>query len=156
MKTLLFSFMAISVLTLGEVAKAETPGLIEVPGNIETQTANIPTVEYVNKGLITAYQKAKELNTATQTDLNNLSIYVGAPSVEGGAAATGLTKQVEDLQVQISSTAYNGTAGIGIEGKDLYIVGLDADTSTDNKVYVFKNNQARELKIAEDWRVDEE
>ena len=81
MKKVLFSCMAISALMAGS-ALAEG-------------TSYIATKDYVDAGLNAVYTRVRNLNTSTQDDVDELTLYVGAPTVDE-TPGTGLTKRIED------------------------------------------------------------
>jgi hypothetical protein len=144
MKNVLFSFTALSILTATFAAHAET--------------SYLPTQEYVDTGLRAVHNQSKERDNALQNDIDELTIYVGAPAV-GDTPATGLTKQIDDLNTAIDivrqDTVYTGD-GTGIlvtDDRKVGITGLSPATGTNNRMYVFKNNMATELEIADTWIV---
>ena len=142
MKKYVYSFIAMYMLGV-------VPGLA---------TVSIPTQAYINDGLVEVYQRAKRLNTTTQTNINNLSNYVGTPSDSENPPTLSLTQQVEnlasDLDDVISETTYDGVNGVSITDDRLVSVyGLSETTRRNNKFYVFKNNVATELEVADTWYV---
>jgi len=142
MKKIICSFIAIY--TLGVL-----PGLAN-------PARTVPTKTYVDDGLVAVYTRAKNLNAATQQNVTNLSDYIGHHSdSETGTEATGLTKQVEDLTSDIINMSYTTDhRGVVItDDRAIGIHGLDETTSTNNKVYVFKNNVAAELAIEDTWSI---
>lgn len=119
------------------------------------ESAYVPTKDYVDDGIKAVYRKAKEADAAIQTDLNALSVYVGAPSTSS-APATGLTKQIEDLTAEVTLTTYSGN-GMGINvtaDKKIEIANLNGTTAEDGKPYVFRNNSASLLEVADTWEIE--
>ena len=144
MKNVLFSFTALSILTATFAVHAET--------------SYLPTQEYVDAGLRAVHNRSKERDNALQSDIDELTIYVGAPAV-GENPATGLTKQISDLNTEIDvirqDTVYsgNGTGVLVTDDRKVGVIGLSSATGTNNRVYVFKNNMATELEIADTWMI---
>ena len=121
-------------------------------------STSVPTKNYVDVGLQKVYERAKRLNSSTQDNIDVLTLYVGNPSdAESGMLATGLTKQVEDLSQGLTNvetkTLYTGNnRGVLVtDDRTIGIYGLTPSTGTNNKVYVFNNNVATELEIADTW-----
>lgn len=146
MKHVLFSFAALSIL-------ATMPAF-------STETTHLTTKGYVDTGLKEVYNRIKALNSATQNDLNELTIYVGAPSTDE-SPASGLTAQVEalsgDLNSMESRIVYTGD-GRGVlvtDDRKVSITGLTSNTGTNDKIYVFRNNIATELEVEDTWSIPE-
>lgn len=146
MKHVLFSFAALSIL-------ATMPAF-------STETTHLTTKGYVDTGLKEVYNRIKALNSATQNDLNELTIYVGAPSTDENPAS-GLTAQVEalsgDLNSMESRIVYTGD-GRGVlvtDDRKVSITGLTSNTGTNDKIYVFRNNIATELEVEDTWSIPE-
>ena len=144
MKTKIFSFMALLILTA-------MPAFAEETGN----SVHLPTQKYVNDGLIEVYQRAKNLNTATNTRITNLKDYVGDPSnSETNTPATGLTKKVEELSTNLAGFKYEGDEGRGIyvsDDRKIGVSGLTSVTGSDPRMYVFQGNTAVPLGTADTW-----
>ena len=135
MKKILFSWMVLSV---GLISSALAEG-----------TANLVTKSYVDSGLQYVYGKVQN----TQSDVDELTVFVGAPSV-GESPATGLTKRIEDLETGatgVNSFTGDGRGVIVTDDHKIGVIGLTQSTGTNNKVYVFKNNIATELEMADTW-----
>ena len=144
MKNVLFSFTALSILTATFAVHAET--------------SYLTTKEYVDAGLKAVHNRSKERDSALQSDIDELTIYVGAPAV-GDTPATGLTKQISDINATIDvvrqDAVYSGD-GTGVlvtDNRKVGITGLSSATGTNNRMYVFKNNMATELEIADTWMI---
>ena len=142
MKKTVFSFTALLILTATS-AFAES-------------TSYVATKQYVDAGLNAVYTRAKNRDTALQNDVDELTIYVGAPSV-GDTPATGLTKQIEEISTTVENLrndiVYTGNHnGVNVtDDRTVEITGLSPATGTNNRVYVFRNNTATELEIADTW-----
>ena len=141
MKKVLFSCMAMFMLAM---TSAFAEG-----------TAYIATKDYVDSGLQAVYTRIQNKNTSTQNDVDELTLYVGAPTV-GETAGSGLTKRIEDLETGLenvgSQVIYTGEGAILVTNdRQISIRGLDSSTSTDNKMYVIKNNMASALDVANTW-----
>lgn len=147
MKHVLFSFAVLSLL-------AVSPAFSEVP------VAHLTTKNYVDTGLKSVYSKIKALNTATQADLDELTVYVGAPAV-GDEPASGLTGQIDTLAADVRSiedrVVYtdNDSGVLVTADRKVGILGLDHNTKISDKMYLFKNNRAVELDVADTWSVPE-
>ena len=118
----------------------------------------IPVKEYVDSGLRAVYKRAKDLDAELNNNLNNLNTYVGSPSNTEGAPTVSLTQQIEGINNNLSGIegrlAYTSdNLGISIENRTIGIQGLSSSSGADNRVYVFKNNTATELDIADTWSV---
>lgn len=142
MKHTLFSLLALSVL-------ATTPAFSGEVG--------VVTKYYVDDGLKHVYNKAKEMDAAinnrlTQTNdkLDVLTLYIGAPS-DGETPTGSLTQRIEDLSDEINGIEYSGVNGVSVEDDEVSINGLSDTTAEDGKIYVFKNNTASELEVANTW-----
>ena len=59
-------------------------------------TAVVATKDYVDSGLQAVYTRAKNLTNTAQNDVDELTLYVGAPTVDE-TPGTGLTKRIEVL-----------------------------------------------------------
>ncbi len=146
MKNILFSFAALSIVAM-------TPAF-------STETTHLTTKGYVDTGLKEVYNRIKALNTATQNDLNELTLYVGAPATET-QAASGLTAQVEALSNDVNSMEgrivyYGDGRGVLVtDDRKVSITGLTSSTGTNDKIYVFRNNIATELEVADTWSIPE-
>lgn len=142
MKKTIFSFTALLILTATS-AFAES-------------TSYIATKEYVDAGLSAVYTRAKNRDAELQNDIDELTIYVGAPAIDE-TPATGLTKRVDDISTNIENLrndiVYKGNhTGVNVtDDKTIEINGLSSATETNNRVYVFRNNTATELEIADTW-----
>ena len=144
MKRAIFSFTALSILGAAFASHAET--------------SYLTTKDYVDAGLRAVNNRSIERDTTLRNDIDELTIYVGAPAV-GETPATGLTKQISDINTAIDAvrqdTVYSGD-GTGVlvtDNRKVGISGLSSATGTNNRVYVFKNNIATELEIADTWMV---
>jgi len=139
MKKVLFSCMGLLMLT---ATSAFAEG-----------TAYIATKPYVDAGLQSVYNKIK----TTQSDIDELTVFVGAPSV-GDVPGSGLTKRIESLEVALdgASNQYSGD-GRGViitTDNKIGIIGLTQSTGNNNKMYVFQNNIATELEVADAWTIE--
>ena len=144
MKTVLFSFAALSIL-------ATTPGF-------SADVAHLTTKGYVDSGLQAVYNRAKALNAATQNGLDTLTLYVGKPATDD-SPATGLTAEIDRLSSDVGSMenriVYTGD-GRGVlitNDRKVSITGLTSSTGTNDKIYVFRNNIATELEVADTWSI---
>ena len=134
-----------------------------------TTTAQLTTKKYVDDGLKSVYTTVKGLAESAQTtadaaqtaanaaqaDVDSLTTYVGAPSV-GETPASGLTARIESLEEGYASipenTLYTGVNGVSVgSGRQVSVNGLSTATGTDGKIYVFQNNVATELNVADTW-----
>ena len=118
-------------------------------------TSYIATKDYVDSGLQAVYTRIQNKNTSTQNDVDELTLYVGAPTVNE-TPGTGLTKRIEDLETSLenvgSQIVYTGTGAILVtDDRQISVRGLDSATGTDNKMYVIKNNMASALDVADTW-----
>jgi len=143
MKKYICSFIAISVLSI-------TSGL--------AAAVTVPTQTYVDDGLVEVYRRAKNLNSATQSNVNNLKNYVGTPSDPENSSSLTLTQQIENLSSDLDDLAnessYVGNHGVSVtDDRTVSVYGLSDSTKTNNKIYVFKNNVATELEIEDTWSV---
>lgn len=93
------------------------------------------------------------MDTETNVKLNNLTEYVGAPNdATAGTDHPSLSVRVDNLSTEIESRVYTGENGISVTpAKEIVINGLNENTESDNKIYVFKNNAASELDVANTW-----
>lgn len=119
---------------------------------------SVPTKKYVDDGLIEVYRRAKNLNSATQTGVNDLAAYVGTPSDPENPSPLTLTQQIENLSDDLDDLAdestYIGNYGVSVtDDKTVSVYGLSESTKRNNKIYVFKNNVATELEIEDTWSV---
>lgn len=133
-----------------------TVSLLAMTSALAEGTAVVATKSYVDAGLQAVYTRAKNLNTSTQNDVDELTLYVGAPTVDE-TPGTGLTKRIEDLETSLenvgASIDYRGD-GRGVlvtDDRKVAIVGLTESTGTNNKIYVFQNNIATELEVGDTW-----
>ena len=142
MKKYICSFTAIYMLSI-------IPGL--------AVGVSVPTKTYVDDGLSEVYRRAKALNATTQTNVSDLATYVGTPSNPDEPSTLSLTQQIEDLADNLDDLAgevtYIGKYGVSVDDKTVAVNGLSLDTKTNNKIYVFKNNKATELEVADTWYV---
>ncbi|MBO7645173.1 MAG: hypothetical protein J6S57_02610 [Alphaproteobacteria bacterium] len=144
MKLKLCSFVILSALAITPVSSIAS-------------VVHLTNKDYVDTGLRAVYNRAKAVNNETQNNLDVLTLYVGNPTT-ATEEASGLTAQVEDLTAAVNSMeSYEGDdRGVLVtEGKKIEIDGLDEETKTDDKIYVFKNNTATELDVADTWSVPE-
>ena len=145
MKKVLFSCMTVSLLAMN-YALAEG-------------TAVVATKDYVDSGLQAVYTRAKNLTNTAQNDVDELTLYVGAPTVDE-TPGTGLTKRIEDLEVNLENVGANivytgdGRGVLVTDDRRVGIVGLSEATGTNNKMYVFQNNMATELEVGDTWQED--
>ncbi|MBO4683297.1 MAG: hypothetical protein J5611_01820 [Alphaproteobacteria bacterium] len=142
MKKVLFSCMTVSLLAM-------TSALAE-------GTAVVATKDYVDAGLQAVYTRARNLTNTAQNDVDELTLYVGAPTVDE-TPGTGLTKRIEDLEVNLENVGANivytgdGRGVLVTDDRRVGIVGLTESTGTNNKMYVFQNNMATELEVDDTW-----
>ena len=126
--------------------------LVVAPSFAES-TAYLATKSYVDAGLKSVYSKVESNNR----NLDELTVFVGAPTVEG-VAGSGLVKRIEDLEFGLgeANNQYSGDGRGVIVTTDnkIGIIGLTQSTGVNNKMYVFQNNIATELEVADTWVID--
>ena len=157
MKNTLFSFAALSVL-VAMPSFADDP--VPTPPVPSPTPVVLATQGYVDAGLQYVYRQAKTMNDTTNGELDTLTLYVGAP--DDGTSGTdhpSLTAQMADLAAGLDSmeekVSYTGD-GRGVlvtANRKISISGLNSDTGIDDKAYVFRNNMASELKMADTWSI---
>lgn len=118
--------------------------------------ATVASKSYVDSGLQAVYNNVN----GKIGDINDAIGNVSSQGVE----ASGILGQIEALQDdsdsivgRIEALESNGLnsqsagAGIDITSGTISINGLDATTSSDNKIYVLQNNEATELNVQTTW-----
>lgn len=160
MKKVMFSCLMVFMLA---ATAAFAEGVDVAPGNttpatnkdVVLKTSYLATKDYVDSGLQAVYTRIKNKNNSTQNDVDELTVYVGAPTVDE-TPGTGLTKRIEDLESGLSNVGqniiYTGEGAILVtDDREISIRGLGSSTGTDNKMYVIKNNMASALDVADTW-----
>ena len=133
-----------------------TVSLLAMTSALAEGTAVVATKDYVDAGLQAVYTRARNLTNTAQNDVDELTLYVGAPTVDE-TPGTGLTKRIEDLEVNLENVGANivytgdGRGVLVTDDRRVGIVGLTESTGTNNKMYVFQNNMATELEVDDTW-----
>ncbi len=122
--------------------------------------ATVASKSYVDSGLQAVYNNVNG-------KIGDINDAIGNASSQG-VEASGILGQIEALQDdsdsivgRIEALESNGLnspsagSGINITSGTISINGLDAETGSDNKIYVLQNNKVTELDVQTEWNKPE-
>lgn len=136
--------------------------LAATPAFSANTVAHLTNKDYVDTGLRAVYSRAKAANATTQADLDEtkdnleiLTLYVGGPATET-EDASGLTAEIDALRSEVDVLNEKDYAGDGrgvsvVQGTKIVVDGLTSASRTDDEIYVFRNNIATKLDVADTW-----
>lgn len=130
-----------------------------------SSTNQLTTKNYVDSGLRAVNAKAVAAQTDASTaldeigDMNELTILVDDGN-GGTVVAPDLVTAIEAVAdmaddaaqaAQNANNTYDAGLGVDITNNTIQLDGLTNSSNTDNKTYIYKNGQFREMDVVNDW-----